>query len=307
MELPANIGPYTVTELIGAGGMAEVFKGVLQGVDGFERPVAVKRILPHLTADTEFAEMFQAEAELAVQLSHGNIVQIFKLGRHEGTFYMAMEFVDGRDLRAILDQLRSRGEQMPISHACAIIADVCEGLDYAHRKQGKHGEPLNLIHRDITPRNVLVSFEGQTKVIDFGLAKAATSSNKTRAGTIKGKLAYLSPEQLRGEKLDARSDLFAVGIVLFELLTNTRLFGRDTDIDTFKAVRECKIPSPKSMRAAVPTELETVLFRALAQNREDRFDSAGTMRQHLQAVMFNNRLRCNERVLGDWMEWLFDR
>lgn len=307
MDLPATIGPYTVTEQIGAGGMAEVYKGVIQGVDGFERPVAVKRILPHLSADKEFAEMFQQEAELAVQLSHGNIVQIYKLGRHEGTFFMAMEFVDGRDLRGILDRLRQRDEQMPVSHACTILADACEGLDYAHRKQGKQGEPLNIIHRDITPRNVLVSFEGQVKVIDFGLAKAATSSNRTSAGTIKGKLAYLSPEQLRGEKLDARSDVFAAGILLFELLTNTRLFGRDTDIDTFKAVRECKIPSVKRIRTAIPSELETLLFRALAPNRDDRFESAGTMRQHLQAVMYNNRLRCNARVLGDWMEWLFDR
>lgn len=304
LKLPTRIGPYTVTELIGAGGMAEVYKAFRYGVDDFERPVAIKRILPNYAEDQSFITMFQAEAKLAGQLHHGNIAQIYNLGRHEDTFYMAIEYVVGKDVGFLLESAQKAGQHLPLPVVCEIISRVCEGLDYAHRKRGPDGAPLKIIHRDISPPNILVSFEGQVKVIDFGLAKAASAASFTQAGMIKGKLAYLSPEQVRAQPLDPRSDIFAIGIVFWELITTRRLFRRESDLDTFDAVRRCEIPPPSQIRPEVPPELEEVMMRALEVDRKHRFDSAASMRQHLEQVRFVHGLQCRREALGDWLRQL---
>ena len=294
-------------ERISAGGMAEVYRAKQTGADNFERPVAIKRILPHIARDPNFIAMFQAEAKLAVQLQHGNICQIYQLGRHEDSFYIALEYVDGRDVGAILDLHQKQNRPIPLPQACYIIRRVCEGLDYAHNKKSNQGEPLNIIHRDISPPNLLISYEGEVKLIDFGLAKAVGSSVQTQAGIIKGKLAYMSPEQVRGGPLDLRSDVFAVGIVFFELLTARRLFRRDSDLETFDAVRQCRIPRPSEINPGIPAALEQILLTSLARDLDQRYQSAGAMNEAIQEFALSSRNTFRGDQLGEWMRRLFAR
>ncbi len=307
LAVPDRIGPYQVLERISAGGMAEVYRAKQTGADNFERPVAIKRILPHIARDPNFIAMFQAEAKLAVQLQHGNICQIYQLGRHEDSFYIALEYVDGRDVGAILDLHQKQGKPIPLPQACYIIGRVCEGLDYAHNKKSSQGEPLNIIHRDISPPNLLISYEGEIKLIDFGLAKAVGSSVQTQAGIIKGKLAYMSPEQVRGAALDLRSDVFAVGIVFFELLTARRLFRRDSDLETFDAVRQCRVPRPSEINPGIPKALEEILLTALARDVDKRYQSAGAMNEAIQDFALSSRNTFRGDQLGEWMRRLFSR
>lgn len=292
-------------ERISAGGMAEVYKAKQVGAEGFERPVAIKRILPHIARDPNFIAMFQAEAKLAVQLQHGNICQIYQLGRHEDSFYIALEYVDGRDVGTVLDLHQKQSRGVPLPQACYIISRACEGLDYAHNKKDNAGKPLNIIHRDISPPNLLISYEGEVKLIDFGLAKAVGSSIQTQAGIIKGKLAYMSPEQVRGGQLDGRSDVFALGIVFFELLTARRLFRRDSDLETFDAVRQCKIPKPSELNQAIPESLERVLLTALARNPDERYASAAAFHEALREFVLRERMTLRGDQLGEWMRKMF--
>ncbi len=305
--LPDRIGPYKVVERISAGGMAEVYKATQTGADNFERPVAIKRILPHIARDPNFIAMFQAEAKLAVQLQHGNICQIYQLGRHEDSFYIALEYVDGRDIGSVLDLHQKQSRPLPLPQACYIISRACEGLDYAHNKKSNDGKPLNIIHRDISPPNILISFEGEVKLIDFGLAKAVGSSVQTQAGIIKGKLAYMSPEQVRGTGLDHRSDVFALGIVFFEMLTARRLFRRESDLETFDAVRQCQVPRPTEFNPAIPPALETILLQALARNADERYSSAGAFNEALREFVMSSRMNFRGDQLGTWMRKLFAR
>ena len=230
--------------------MAEVFKAKSFGVEGFERIVAVKRILPSIAEDQEFITMFIDEAKMAVQLTHANIAQIFDLGKVGDRYFIAMEYVHGRDLRAIFDRARKNEQPIPIPMACYVTMKVCEGLDYAHNKKDAAGRDLNLVHRDVSPQNILISYDGEVKVIDFGIAKAAGRSAKTQAGILKGKFGYMSPEQVRGLPLDRRSDIFSVGIVLYELLTLERLFRGESDFSTLEKVRNVEI-----MPSLAPTTL----------------------------------------------------
>lgn len=292
-------------ERISAGGMAEVYKAKLTGAASFERMVAIKRILPHIARDPSFIAMFQAEAKLAVQLQHGNIAQIYQLGRQDDAFYIALEYVEGRDVGAILDLHQKAGNGLPLAPACYIITRCAEGLDYAHNKKGDDGKPLNIIHRDISPPNILISFEGEVKLIDFGLAKATSSSVQTQAGIIKGKLAYMSPEQVRGAPLDARSDVFALGIVFFELLTGRRLFRRESDIETFETVRQCKVPKPSEINPAIPAPLEAIMLKALARGLDERYASAAALAEALREFVFTHQVLYRGDQLGAWMRKLF--
>jgi serine/threonine protein kinase len=219
VKKPIPFGKYYLLERINVGGMAEVFKAKAFGVEGFERLLAVKRILPNIAEDEEFITMFIDEAKIAVQLQHANVAQIFDLGKVDDSYFIALEYVNGKDLRAIFDRGRQRGEVMSVPQACFVVMQVCEGLDYAHNKRDAQGHELHLVHRDISPQNVLIGFEGEIKLIDFGIAKAAGKASKTQAGILKGKFGYMSPEQVRGLPIDRRSDIFSVGIVLYELLT----------------------------------------------------------------------------------------
>ena len=306
-ETVTKIGPYTLLTRISQGGMAEVYKAKQHGVEGFERTVAIKRILPHIARDPNFIAMFQAEAKLAVQLQHGNIAQIYKLGRHGDTFYIALEYVDGRDVGAILDHAQRSNNPAPAALACYILARVCDGLDYAHNKTDPRGNPLNIIHRDISPPNILVSYEGEVKIIDFGLAKAASSTIQTQKGIIKGKLAYMSPEQVRGATIDHRSDVFAAGVVFFEILTGTRLFRGNSDLETFEKVRACHVPRPSNLNPNIPRRLEQILLTALARDPDRRFQSAGALHDRLKEFMFSKRLITRSEHLGQWMRETFPK
>jgi serine/threonine protein kinase len=208
VKKPTAFGKYYLLEKINTGGMAEVFRAKAFGVEGFERLVAVKRILPNIAEDKEFIRMFIEEAKLAVQLNHANIAQIYDLGVHEGAYYIALEHVHGRDLRAMFDRCRQLGEPMPVSQACFVVMKLCEGLDYAHNKRDQAGREVHLVHRDVSPQNVLVSFEGEVKIIDFGLAKSTQRSQETQANVLLGNFGYMSPEQVRGIPIDRRSDVF---------------------------------------------------------------------------------------------------
>src|SRR5215468_4092292 len=274
LKKPIPFGKYYLLERINVGGMAEVFKAKTFGVEGFERLVAVKRILPNIAEDEEFIAMFIDEAKISVQLQHANIAQIFDLGKVEDSYFIALEYVNGKDLRSIFDRSRQRGEVMPISQSAYIVMQVCEGLDYAHNKRDAQGRELHLIHRDISPQNVLIGYEGEIKLIDFGIAKAAGKASKTQAGILKGKFGYMSPEQVRGLPIDKRSDIFAVGIVLYELLTGERLFVGESDFSTLEKVRNVEILPPSTYNKNIPEVLEKIVMKALAAEVEARYPYA---------------------------------
>ena len=256
MNYPSPFGKYLLLERINIGGMAEVFKAKTYGVQGFERFLAIKRILPNMAEDDEFINMFVDEARIAVQLTHANVVQIYELGKFENQFYIAMEYVSGRDMRQVLDKLRKETTTVPVPTTAFVISKICEGLDYAHRRTDPSGRPLNLIHRDVSPQNILVGYEGDVKITDFGIAKAEDRASKTQAGVLKGKFAYMSPEQVRGLPIDRRSDIFAVGILMYEMLTGERLFVGESDFTTLEKVRNAEVPPPRMHNPDIPTRHE---------------------------------------------------
>jgi eukaryotic-like serine/threonine-protein kinase len=304
---PIPFGKYYLLERINVGGMAEVFRAKAYGVEGFERLVAVKRILPNIAEDKEFIRMFVDEAKIAVQLNHANIAQIFDLGVVDNAYYIALEHVHGRDLRAIFDRCRQKTEPMPIAQACFVIMKVCEGLDYAHNKRDQGGRELNLVHRDVSPQNVLVSFEGEVKLIDFGIAKAAGKGSKTQAGILKGKFGYMSPEQVRGLPIDRRSDIFSCGIVLYELLTGERLFVGESDFSTLEKVRNVEILPPSTYNRRIPDELERIVLKALAKDVEDRYQNAIDLHDELQAFVYTAGEFYSRKDLAAWMKGTFAR
>lgn len=266
-------GKYELIERIGVGGMAEVFRAKTFGPEGFVKEVVIKRILPAFSEDPDFVRMFINEARLAAKLQHANIVQIFDFNHVDGVYYIAMEWVDGTDLKRVLN--RSRTRSMPVSTRAAVHVGVetLKGLHYAH-KRAEQGEPLNIVHRDISPHNLLLSLSGEVKIADFGIAKVAALASATRSGMLKGKLAYMSPEQACNEPLDARSDLFSLGIVLWELLTGRRLYQGDSEAQLFACVKHAEIPPPRSINAEIPSELEPLIMKMLASSPEGRFASA---------------------------------
>lgn len=307
MQLPTQFGPYLLLERVSVGGMAEVYKAKEYGVDGFERVVAVKRILPHVAEDDEFIAMFKDEAKIAVQLNHSNIAQIYNLGHEDQSFYIALEYIAGRDVRAIFQKCQQQSEPMPVAQACYVIMKICEGLDYAHNKRDRLQRDLHIVHRDVSPPNLLVSFEGEVKLIDFGVAKAAGRASRTQAGILKGKFGYMSPEQVRGLSLDRRSDVFAVGVVLHEVLTGQRLFQAETDFATLEKVRSVDVPSPRAINPKIPPELEAIIFKALARDRDRRYGSASELHDALQAFMFAQGMFFSRKDLATWMRYQYAR
>ena len=307
MNEPITFGKYCLLERINVGGMAEVFRAKAFGVEGFERLVAVKRILPNIAEDKDFIRMFIDEAKLAVQLNHANIAQIFDLGMVDSAYYIALEHIHGRDLRAIFDRCRQKTEPMPVAQACFVSMKVCEGLDYAHNKRNQSGHELNLVHRDVSPQNVLVSFEGEVKIIDFGIAKAAGKGSKTQAGILKGKFGYMSPEQVRGLPVDRRSDIFSCGIVLYELLTGERLFIGESDFSTLEKVRNVEILPPSTYNRNIPDELERIVLKALAKDVSDRYQNAIDLHDELQAFVYTAGEFYSRKDLAGWMKSTFSK
>jgi serine/threonine protein kinase len=302
---PIPFGKYYLLDRINTGGMAEVFRAKAFGVEGFERLVAVKRILPTIAEDVDFITMFIDEAKIAVQLNHANIAQIFDLGKVGESYFIALEYVHGRDLRALYDLTVKLGEPMPTAMACYVIMKVCEGLDYAHNKRDASGRDLELVHRDVSPQNILISFDGEVKLIDFGIAKAAGKAGVTQAGILKGKFGYLSPEQVEGEEIDRRSDLFGVGIVLYELLTNHRLFAGDSDFSTIEKVRNVEVPRPSIHNKNVSDALEAIVLKALARDRAVRFQTAMELHDELQKFLYSRGEPFGRRDLSAWMKKRF--
>ncbi|MBK6578511.1 MAG: serine/threonine protein kinase [Sandaracinaceae bacterium] len=305
MKQPIPFGNYLLLERVNIGGMAEVFKAKAFGVEGFERLVAVKRILPSIAEDQEFITMFIDEAKIAVQLSHANICQIFDLGKVGDSFFIAMEFCAGKDVRAIFDRGRKLKETVPIPMACYTIMKVCEGLDYAHNKKDAASRDLHLVHRDVSPQNLLVTWDGEIKIVDFGIAKAANKAGKTQAGILKGKFGYMSPEQVRGLPIDRRSDVFAVGICLYELLTGERLFYGDSDFNTLEMVRNVEIVPATTYNKSIPQELERILLKALAKDVDDRYQTAMDLHDDLQSFMYTSGNFFARKDLSAYMRQTF--
>lgn len=266
--------------------MAELFKSKKIGIEGFERVLAIKRILPHLSSDEEFIDMFIAEAKLVARLSHKNITQVYDFGKIGQNYFIAMEYIRGKDLRGILKRCGEKNIKFPIPLAVFIAKEVASGLSYAHRQKDSTGKNLSIIHRDVSPQNILISYEGDVKVVDFGIAKAGSQS-KTTTGMLKGKLSYMSPEQAWGKTIDHRSDIFALGIVLYEMLTGERLFKGESEINTLEKVRAAQIdPLPSSITADMPAELEAKLLKALAREVIERYQNASDLEADLGSILF---------------------
>jgi eukaryotic-like serine/threonine-protein kinase len=291
---------YRITDKIAAGGMAEVFKGVAESLQGFRKTVAIKRILPALTKNTKFVTMFLDEARLSLFLQHANIVQVFDIGHADDTYFIVMEFVDGVDLKAILEWRRRIGRRLTIGQTIYLIMEVCKGLSYAHELlHPETGERLGIVHRDVSPANVLISRNGEVKLADFGLAKAASQLEATDPGVVKGKMSYLSPEAARGENVDQRADIFAVGILLYEMLTGKRLFYGDTDYQTVELVRNAKIPPIAAQNSEVEPEFEEICRKALARRTEDRFQIATDLQDALAHYLFSRGLKMIQRDIAE--------
>lgn len=307
MKQPVPFGSYKLLERISVGGMAEVFRAITARADlDIQHLVAIKRILPNIAEDDEFIRMFLDEAKLAAQLHHANIAQIEQIGQLEGVHYIVLEHVHGRDLKSVFERLRYRNEPMPVAQACIIAMKVCEGLDYAHNKHDQSGAELGLVHRDVSPQNVLVSFEGEVKLIDFGIAKATSKGGgTTQAGVLKGKLGYLSPEQVRGLPVDRRTDVFACGIVLYEMLTGERLFAGGSDFSTLEKVRNVDIDPPTVHNPKLPRELEQIVLRALAVDPAERYQHAIDLHDALQDLVYTTGAFCSRKELSAWMKSLF--
>lgn len=306
MNPSTHFGKYHLLDKIGSGGMAELFLARQTGLSGFEKVVAIKRILPHLIQSSEFVTMFVNEAKLAALLSHQNIVQIYDLGNIDSAYFIAMEYVMGKDLRTLLSYARSKNLLPSIGDILIITSKICSALDYAHRKKDLNGTDLHLVHRDISPQNILVSYEGEVKLVDFGIAKAATGVQETKTGVLKGKLAYMSPEQAWGKPIDHRTDIFALGIVLYEALTGHRLFTGNNEISILEKVRQADVPAPTRLNPGIPSELEGILLRALAKEPENRYQTASEMQMALESLITQKGYAFSSLSLSNYMKILYE-
>jgi serine/threonine-protein kinase len=277
---------YRVVEKLESGGMAEVFRAESEGLQGFRKQVAIKRVLPHLSSKKKFISMFLDEARLSAQLSHSNCVQVFDIGVGDNAFFIVMEFVDGANLKAIIEHIKKSGRDFPVEAAVYIGLELTKGLAYAHELTDNNGTPLHIVHRDMSPPNVLITKNGEIKIVDFGLAKANSQLEKSEPGIIKGKFSYLSPEAAMGQEVDLRTDVFAVGIILWELLAGQRLFLGDTDFQTVKKVQGAVVPPISGINKKVPLELEKIINKSLARDPQQRYMTARDLGMDLSKFMF---------------------
>lgn len=300
-ELPARFGDYEILERIGTGGMAEVFRARIVGPEGFEKHVVLKRVLPHLAHDPALLELLSKEARVASVLQHANIVHVFDFGQVDGQYYMAMELVDGRDLLWLLRRCTRLGRPIPKELCLLLVAELCKALDYAHAATSADGRPLHLVHRDVSPSNVLISFEGDVKLMDFGVA-IADIALASRAGgaprvSLKAKIGYMSPEQVRGEAVDHRSDLFALGVILFETLTLRRLFVGRTREETLENIAEARVDA-RLERCGVEAPIARIIRQATARSPVHRFQRAAELQEACLDVLFEEGIRATHRALG---------
>jgi len=277
---------YKVLERIAAGGMAEVFRAESAGLEGFKKLVAIKRVLPHLSEKKQFIGMFLDEARVGAHLSHSNCVQVFDIGVGDNTYFIVMEFVDGSDLKGVIEYRKELKQPVPVEEACLITVRICEGLAYAHELTDGKGNSLHIVHRDMSPPNVLLTRHGEVKIVDFGLAKANSQLEKSEPGIIKGKFSYLSPEAAQGLSVDARTDIFAAGIILWEMLAGRRLFLGDSDLETVRLVQKADIPNLRDFNPKVPADLEKVIRRSLAADPAQRYQTAREFGRDLNTILF---------------------
>ena len=278
---------YRVIERIAAGGMAEVFRAESAGLEGFKKKVAIKRVLPNLSEKREFISMFLDEARLSAHLGHSNCVQVFDIGKGDNAYFIVMEYVDGSDLKGVVDYQRTLGTHFPVEEACLICVRICEGLAYAHELRDEHGKSLHIVHRDMSPPNVLITRHGEVKIVDFGLAKANSQLEESQPGIIKGKFGYLSPEAAQGKNVDARTDIFAVGIILWELLAGRRLFQGKTDLETVRQVQRADVTDVRQFNPLVPETVARVLAKGLAADPNQRYQTAREFGHDLNQVLFD--------------------
>jgi serine/threonine-protein kinase len=298
-------GKYMLVRKLAEGGMAEIFLAKQIGVEGFEKNVVIKRMLPHLSQVPDFVSMFLDEARLAATLSHPNVVQISDLGFADGCYYICMEYLAGEDFAAVIRVIRRRNQQVPLHITLRVLADAAAGLHYAHEATDQRGNPLNLVHRDVSPSNIFITYSGQVKVLDFGIAKAESRASVTSAGVVKGKYQYMSPEQGRGESVDRRSDVFSLGVSLYEALTGVRPFVRDSDLAVLKAVLEGSFEPIRSLRPDLPLEVESIVTRAMALEREHRFATAQELSNEIDKYLTAGTSSGGFRVLGEFMRSTF--
>jgi serine/threonine protein kinase len=300
-----RFGRYLLLDKVASGGMAEVWRGKIMGESGFQRMVAIKKILPHVSEDKDFIAMFTDEANITVQLQHSNIGQVYEFAKREDIFFIAMEYISGKDVKGIWSHMRQRKTFIPPELSCFIVQKMAEGLSYAHNKRDNFGNTLGIVHRDVSPQNVLVSWDGEVKVIDFGIAKAEDKQSSTRAGTLKGKFAYMSPEQIRGLKLDGRADTFALGVCLYELLTGERGFSAESEFSLLEKVRNVEIKPPTMVNRDIPPELERIVFKALAKDRDDRYLDASDLAEDLQRYLLSRGKPPSNNALGEFLRQNF--
>ena len=299
-----TFGRYELTRKLSQGGMAEIFLARQSGIGNFEKQVVVKIVLPQLAEDADYEDMLRDEARMAARLNHPNIVQILDLGKLDGRFFIAMEYLEGQNLHSIAQRAFQHKKQLPIGFVCRVVADILSGLEHAHAQLDENGSSLGIIHRDVSPPNVIVTWAGTTKIVDFGIAKAtrAVDGNVTNAGQFKGKLGYMSPEQVRRQPLDARTDIFSTGVILWELITGKRLFRRAGDVETVRAVLEQDVLPPSVHNNECPPELDAIVLRALQRPTQARYASARAMRKAVEELIreqaWPSDSLTTQRVLG---------
>ncbi|HZI06373.1 MAG TPA: serine/threonine-protein kinase, partial [Archangium sp.] len=297
-------GKYQLLRKIASGGMGQVFLALERGA-GLERLVVLKLILPHLSEDEDCLTMFLEEARLVSRLGHPILITILELTEIDGRHCLAMEYVQGDDVRRLEKYARTQGKPLPVGLVLRIIAEAAAGLHYAHLARNPLGQPLQLVHRDVSPQNILVGFDGGVKVIDFGVAKAAGSASHTATGVLKGKYPYMSPEQANGQPVDGRSDLFALGVVLWEMLTGRRLFKGESDLMTLRLVRDCQVPVPSQLNPKLPPGVDELVLKALAPTPEGRFPDCGAFRLAIEDYILQYRLPASNAHLAAYLRDLY--
>lgn len=303
--LPTRFGKYLLLEKLATGGMAQLYRAKIIGDAGVEKFIAIKQILPHLAHEVGLITSFIDEAKLAALLNHQNIVQIYDSGSMENSYFITMEFLLGKDLRAVIAKAKEKGTPVSLENALYLISKVCTGLDYAQKLKDFQGKSLNIIHRDISPQNVFLTYEGDVKIVDFGIAKAASKSTITQVGMIKGKVAYMSPEQAAGKVIDHRSDIFATGILLYELVAGCRVFKGDDTLEILSKVRRAEFTPLGTLKGGLPEKLYDIVARALAKDPEDRYQSCADMQADIEECIFRLNLRPSGRGMAEYLKLLF--
>ncbi|TXD38580.1 protein kinase [Lujinxingia vulgaris] len=284
-KFPQKFGPYTLHQLVARGGMAEIYRATMPGIGGFEKTVAIKKILPHLAENDEFITMLIDEANIIVSINHFNIAQVYDLGCIDDTYYIAMEYIHGVDLAHIIKGMARRGQTVPVPHAVYIGSSICAGLHVAHSKTDEQGNPLKIVHRDVSPHNVLLSYAGDVKIIDFGVAKAAVKESHTQHGVIKGKLLYMAPEQANTSDIDGRADLFAAGIIIYKMLTNRLPFEGDNEFQIYNNIMSKEITPPRILNPQVPEVVDQVVMKLLERDPDKRYQDGYSAKQDLDRAL----------------------